>query len=85
MKRVPHYTLPVIMTHEKSVMASALVDHIDLENDSGLRYSNCAVSTERRKCHQMAALRRKASVLSRGDVIKQFYTLVNGMTGDVNE
>ena len=44
-----------------------------------------AVSSERRQRHQMAAVRRNASVLSRGDVSKQFYTFVNGMTGDLNE
>ncbi|CAH0487007.1 unnamed protein product [Peronospora farinosa] len=38
----------------------------------------------RRQRRQIAGARRKASVLSRSDVSDQLYTLVNGVTGDVN-
>ena len=37
----------------------------------------------RQRC-QMASARRKASLLSRSDVSDQLYTLVNGLTGDVD-
>ncbi|CAI5731712.1 unnamed protein product [Peronospora farinosa] len=42
------------------------------------------VSSRRRQRRQMAAARRKASVLSHSNVNDQLYTLVNGVTGDVD-
>ena len=45
--------------------------------------SERSVSSMRRQRRHMAAVRRKASVLSRSDNSEQLYTLVNGVTGNV--
>ena len=57
---------------------------VDLGDDNIPSTLNCTVSSMRRQRRQMAAARRKATVLSRSDVSDHLYTLDNGVTGDVD-
>ncbi|CAI5704679.1 unnamed protein product [Peronospora farinosa] len=59
-------------------------DPLGVGNDIGPRIGQSTVSSRRRQRRQMAAARRKASVLSHSNVNDQLYTLVNGVTGDVD-
>ncbi|CAI5730843.1 unnamed protein product [Peronospora farinosa] len=57
---------------------------VDLGDDNIPSTLKSTVSSMRRQRRQMAAARRKASVLSHSNVNDQLYTLVNGVTGDVD-
>ena len=46
--------------------------------------TKCSISLQRRQQRQMAAARRKVSVMSLSDNGDQLYTLVNGVTGHVD-
>ena len=62
---------------------SKVDEMINLGNTNVPVSSERSVSSMRRQRRHMAAVRRKASVLSRSDNSKQLYTLVNGVTGKV--
>ncbi|CAI5713542.1 unnamed protein product [Peronospora farinosa] len=57
---------------------------VDLGDDNIPSTLKSTVSSMRRQRRQMAAARRKASVLSHGNVSDQLYTLVNRVTGDAD-
>ena len=56
----------------------------DLVGPDGPTSPKCSNSLQRRQRRQMAAARRKESVMSLSDNSKQLYTPVNGVTGHVN-
>ena len=69
---------------------SSRIEQIKDDSISTLGNSNvptsrrCKVSKKRRKCRRRATLRCKASVISPSDNSEMLYTLVNGLTGDVD-
>ena len=56
----------------------------DLVGPNGPPPPRISVSFQRRQQRQMAAVRRKASVMSLNDTSDQLYTLVDGVTGHVD-
>ena len=69
---------------------SSRIEQIKDDSISTLGNSNvptsrrCKVSKKRRKCRRRATLRCKAPVISPSDNSEMLYTLVNGLTGDVD-
>ena len=57
---------------------------INLGNKAVPTFLRCTVSAMRRQRRQMAVARRKASVISHSDSNDQLYTLVDGVTGDID-
>ena len=69
---------------------SSRIEQIKDDGISTLGNSNvptsrrCKVSKKRRKCRRRGTLRCKAPVISPSDNSEMLYTLVNGLTGDVD-